>query len=138
MRLTIEISDELALTLQRDHPDLDVDAVCEQALRDALRRHDTAERLEQGPDHRIVLYDGDAGRDVSFQGRDLGLENMRMAAFLTAHGRLAIYDRGAEALHVFDDFDQVANDPGWRDTEQEVLAEIAAKLGEPGIDHLDI
>jgi len=138
MRMTIYLPDELAERV-KEHADLNVSAICQDALRRELTRREELAKLDQGME-RIVVFDDQLGSDVAFVGKELyyGARQMEVSAYLTRRHRIAIYNHTAHALYQFDSFDDLAADPGWRDGDPALVAAVAAELGEEHVIELDI
>jgi post-segregation antitoxin (ccd killing protein) len=138
MRMTIYLPDDLA-EMVREQADLNVSAVCQEALRRELVRREELAKLDKEM-HRIVLYDDGRGADVAFVGKELyhsyGLPEE--TAYLTKRHRIAVYSHSSQVLHEFDSFGDLEADEVWRDSSPELLAGVAEALGESHVIELDI
>lgn len=135
--MTIYLPDDLA-EMVRVHADLNVSAVCQEALRRELARREELAKLDEGME-RVEVYVEAMGADVAFVGREL-YYNIRseVTAYLTRRHRIAIYNAALQALYRFDSFDDLAADKAWRDGDPELVAAVAAALGEQHVIELDI
>jgi post-segregation antitoxin (ccd killing protein) len=138
MRMTVYLPDDLA-QMVKEHADLNVSAVCQQALRRELARREEFAKLDKGM-KRIVLYDDAHGADVAFVGRELYWSGRipEETAYLTQRHRIAVYSHSSQTLYQFDSFDDLASHEGWRDSSPELVAAVAKALGEEHVIELDI
>lgn len=136
--MTIYLPDDLA-EMVREHEDLNVSAVCQQALRNELHRREALAELDAGMERHVVYVD-ELGGNAAFVGRRLAYRGLPFdeTAYLTAKHRIAVYSNEAQALYQYDSFDEMADEPGWRDGAPDFLAAVAAALGEDRTIELDI
>jgi len=136
--MTIYLPDDLAEMVKED-TDLNVSAVCQEALRRELTIREVLAKLDKGM-KRVEMYDDLHGADVAFVGKEI-YYNGRIpeeTAYLTKNHRIAVYAHEAQMLHQFDSFDDLAADEGWRDGSPELVAAVAKALGEEHVIELDI
>ena len=69
MRITVYLPDDLAKRV-KEHADLNVSAVCQDALRRELARRAELERLDEGME-RVKVYIDRLESDAAFVGREL-------------------------------------------------------------------
>jgi post-segregation antitoxin (ccd killing protein) len=139
MKMTIYLPEDLAEKV-KDHADLNVSAVCQDALRRELTRRAELEKLDEGME-RVKVYIDRLGSDAAFVGKVLYATDHpwgNLTAYLTRRHRIAIYNDDAQDLVQFDSFDDLAADPGWRDNDPELVGAVAAALGEEFVIELDI
>jgi len=133
--MTIYLPDDLAAEVKDKLGDTNISAVCQDALRDELRRHEARAKITAEGFERVEVYDGQTGERVAFRGRRIGYtDNHDQTAYLTAGGAIAIYNGDQERLYVIDEYADL-------DPEQEdpaLMAGIAAALGEKYVRDLDI
>jgi post-segregation antitoxin (ccd killing protein) len=137
MKITIYLPDDFGEILKMDHPDLNISAVCQEALREEMARRNQLAKLSEGMT-RVVVYLDDRGTDAAFVGRELHYDGDRMpetTVYLTRQHRLAAYDHHNKRLHQFDAFDELAN--AYQDR-PELVAGVAKALGEKYVLELDI
>jgi post-segregation antitoxin (ccd killing protein) len=133
MKMTIYVPDDLAEKV-KEHADLNVSAVCQDALRRELVRRDELAKLDKGME-RQVMYAEDRGR-VAFLGKQVFYnDRYKISAYITRRHRIAISVR--DELFQFDSFDDFINDPNWQGTD-ELTAALAQALGEEHVIELDI
>ena len=132
--MTIYLPDDLGKRVKG--AELNVSAVCQQALRAELNRLDALRQLdESGAMERVELYDSRRDQQVAFIGQHLASDDRDLFAYRTQHGRIAVIDIGHERLYVYEDFDELAADA--RGAEQ-LVGGVAAALGEDYAVLLDI
>jgi post-segregation antitoxin (ccd killing protein) len=138
MRMTVYLPDDLA-KMVKEHADLNVSAVCQEALRRELTRRAELGKLDEGM-QRVQVFDDQIGSDVAFVGKELYYRDhpSELTVYLTRRHRIAIYNYEQQALYQFDSFDELAADPGWRDGDPVLLTAVAAALGEEHVIELDI
>jgi hypothetical protein len=130
--MTIYLPDDLAEEVKK-HADMNVSAICQDALRHELGRLDQVGKLDEGM-QRIVIDLG-AG-PAAFTGRQLPSEHgVDLDVYLTGRRRIAIYDADKLQLDQFDTFDEFAEAYGGL---PDLVGDIAAHLGESYIVELDI
>ena len=133
--MTIYLPDDLA-EMVKGHTDLNVSAVCQDALRRELTRREELAKLDKGM-QRVVVFDDEMGADVAFTGKQLHHSyRPEETVYLTQRHRLAVYSHEAQALHQYDSFEDLAE--MYRDGQPEFLAAVAAALGEDHVVELDI
>lgn len=130
--MTIYLPDDLAATVKQ-HDDLNVSAVCQEALRAELARREELAKLDKGMERHVVFVDR-LGTDVAFTGKELH-SNGYVTAYLTGRHRLAVYDDRNQTLYEYDSFDDLV---AGGDGESELVAAVAVKLGEKHVVELDI
>jgi hypothetical protein len=134
--MTIYVPDDLA-TMVKEHADLNVSAVCQEALRHELARREALAKLGEGMERHeftIERRNGkvfDAMLDVAFVGKQVYADG-EVFAYVTKRGRIAIYDDRTQALDDYDEFAVM----GPRN--HQVLAAVADALGEKYTLELDI
>jgi post-segregation antitoxin (ccd killing protein) len=138
MRMTVYLPDDLA-KMVKEHTDLNVSAVCQEALRRELTRRAELAKLDEDME-RVQVFDDWLGSDVAFVGKQLAYMDRpaELTAYLTRRHRIAIYNHEAQSLYQFDSFDELVADPAWRDGNPMLLAAVAAALGEEHVIELDI
>jgi post-segregation antitoxin (ccd killing protein) len=138
MRMTIYLPDDLA-EMVKEHTDLNVSRVCQEALRQELAHREELAKLDKDME-RVVVYVDDLGSEVAFVGKELyhSDRSPEETVYLTRRHRLAVYNADAQALYQFDSFDDLANDSVWREANPELVAAVAAALGEKYVVELDI
>lgn len=137
MKMTIYLPDDLA-EMVKEHTDLNVSAVCQDALRRELTRREELAKLDKGME-RIEVYDGQFDAVVAFTGTELySGDRPEETVYLTKRHRIAVYSHEAQALYQYDSFDDLAQLEVYRDGRPEVLAAVAAALGEEHVIELDI
>jgi post-segregation antitoxin (ccd killing protein) len=136
--MTIYLPDELGQRV-KEVADLNVSAVCQNALEVELNRRASYAELDQGMKRHVVYID-ELGAEAAFVGNQLLPEDRRgRTPYLTQRHRIAIYDSDAQALYQFENFDDLAQEEGWQHEEEaELVAAIAAALGEEHTIELDI
>jgi len=129
MRRTVYLPDELADQV-REVDDLNLSGLVQTTLRRELERRQKVAELSESMG-RVTLWLGDEGRRVAFTGREL-YDSPQATVYLTRRKQLAVYD--GRKLQVFDDFQELAQ----VEQDQELLATVAAELGEDWTEELDI
>lgn len=133
MKMTIYVPDDLA-ELVKEHDDLNVSAVCQDALRRELARREELAKLDKGME-RHVMYTEDRGQ-VAFVAKQVFYNDRHeISAYITRRHRIAVATSGE--LFEWDSFDDFVNDPNWQGTE-ELTAALAEALGEEHVIELDI
>jgi hypothetical protein len=137
MRMTIYMPDDLA-AMVKEHSDLNVSAVCQEALRRELARREEFAKLDKGME-RVVVYDSGREAEVAFVGRELfhSYSLPEETAYLTKRHRIAVYSHSSQILFDFDSFEDLQADEGWKDS-SELVAGVAQALGEDHVIELDI
>lgn len=138
MKMTIYLPEDLA-EMVKQYSDLNVSAVCQEALRGELARREEMAKLDKGMERQVVYLDR-LGGEVAFTGKELYYSGRapEQWVYLTRRHRIAIYNGDAQALYEFDSFDDLASEPGWRDGEPELMVAVADALGEKHLVELDI
>lgn len=95
MKVHIYLPDELQERL-RQRTDINVSAICQDALRDELERRIAREKDME----RVKVFDEQRG-DVSFIGQEVHIAGS-LTAYLTARNRVAVYDVNANRLEDYD------------------------------------
>ena len=134
MKMTIYVPEDLAEKVKA-HADLNVSAVCQDALRRELVRREELAKLDKGME-RHVIWTEDRG-NVAFAGKQVYYSNRRpeIWAYITRRHRIAVATSGE--LFEWDSFADFADDPNWRGTD-ELTAALAEALGEEHVIELDI
>jgi hypothetical protein len=136
MKMTIYLPDDLAARMRDKLGDTNISAVCQRALRDELSRAEARAEITSEGFERVELYDGGLYRHVAFQGRRIAISHIeQQAAWLTARGKIAVYDNRESSLTVFDDWAALlaAHWPA-----EDLMVEAAHALGEKYVEELDI
>ena len=134
--MTIYVPDDLA-TMVKEYADLNVSAVCQEALRVELNRREARAKLAEGMErHEFTIQRRghealDVPLDVAFVGKQVYTDG-EVSAYVTKRGRIAIYDDRTQALDDYDDFALMVA------PNEEVLAAVAEALGEEYVLHLNI
>jgi len=85
--------------------------------------------------HRVELDLED--RKVAFQGRQVAYQEHHDTTFyLTAKGRIVVYDLDRLTMHQYDDYDEFQADA--EHFSQEAVSDVARACGEDFIEELDI
>lgn len=139
--MTIYLPDELFEKVKA-HEDLNVSAVCQEALREELSWREAAAKFGEGM-KRHTLFDEARERDVSFIGKRIYTHDTHPfrddEVYLTAKHALAVYQDHEQRLHVYDDFDALKREFAGSSEEAEFfLAGVAQELGEKYVVFLDI
>lgn len=151
MKMTIYLPDDLAKTVKAQR-DLNVSAVCQDALRRELSRRKALAGLDKGMERHVFrasgknssipgmdLPDG-VSREVAFTAKEIAGQTWATrqpwTAYLTRRHHIALWDDDG-GLTVFSSLDELrASD--WSDNRPDVVAEIAAALGQDYVIDLDI
>ncbi len=136
--MTIYVPEDLA-ELVKGYDDLNVSAVCQAALRQELARREELATLDKGM-KRVEVFVDRLGSDVAFVGKEVYRSNKlpERYAYITKRHRIAIYDPDAQELYQFDTFDELADDEAWKHNDGELVAAVAAAVGEKHVMELDI
>ena len=134
MKMTVYLPDDLHERVKAQ-PDLNVSAVCQQALSRELDRLGYLDRLDHG-EWLDVTLDTAAGR-VVFTGQLLATEDYSEypAVYLTSRHRYAVVvaERGEEAVYDFDSLDEAL-----KDLPVQVIADARRAVGDDTPIRLDI
>lgn len=134
MRMNIYVQDELAEQVKQ-HDNLNVSAICQEALSAEVHRRKTLAELTAGME-RVELFLDDRG-DVAFYGRELYFDGHETWVYLTRRGRLAIFYSGH--LLEFDSFDELRDsEPTATPEFERLLSVVADELGGKHVMELDI
>lgn len=141
MKVTVYLPDDLGEKVKA--ADINVSAVCQEALQEELIRQEALAKLDKGME-RIELelgLDGEAVKNA-FYGKELAFKEYGSEAdatiYLTQRHRIAVFHTWDEnaTLDVYDDFDAAERqDP---ESDAGLLAQAAAALGEERVVFLDI
>ncbi len=139
MRMNIYIPDGLAEQVKDQLAEANISAICQAALQAELDRAKARGVIDAEGYTRVEVYDAAKGRNVAFQGRQIGRHDLGIygdeTAYVTPKGTIAVYnDVGDGDLNTYDDFTEFA-DSG---PDQDLLAEVADALGETYTEELDI
>jgi hypothetical protein len=129
--------DGLAAQMKDELGDTNVSAICQAALRDELNRQKARAEIDAEGYERVEVYDEKKERDVTFQGRQIGYASyLDQTAYLTPKGIIAVYaaDKGDGELYIYPDYERFAAD----EQPEELLASVAAALGEKYVEELDL
>lgn len=143
MRMTIYVPDDLA-AMVKEHDDLNVSAVCQEALRAELTRRQAQSELGDGMKrHEVYIerrggVDLDEGAEVAFVGRELYFDGRDLTAYLTKRGRIAIHHDDEQSLYEFDSFADLVSDDVWELSHPALVSAVAQQLGEKHVIELDI
>jgi hypothetical protein len=135
VKVTIYLPDGLAAGVKAELGDANVSAICQAALRGELDR--VKARAEVGAEgfERVEVYDSRKGRDVAFQGRQIGdSHEYDVAAWLTPKDAIAVRDGAKQELYVYDDYESFTAG-GFP---EDLVADVAGALGERYVETLDI
>jgi len=133
--MTIYLPDDLAETV-KEHDDLNVSAVCQDALRRELARREEIAKLDSGMERVVVYVEEPYESDVAFVGKLLHHSYREdSAAYLTRRHHIAVYHERQQKLYQYDTFDDLRDDV---EDDSELLAGVAAALGEKHVVELDI
>lgn len=133
MRMNISVPDALAEEVREQN--LPISAICQRALREEVNRVKARAEVTKKGFERVEVYDRRRDRDVAFQGRLIGRsDDHDVDAWLTPKNAIAVYDGTDEELYVYNNYDELTADraPG------DLMAEVAASLGEKYVEELDI
>ena len=132
--MTIYLPDDLA-DLVKAHDDLNVSAVCQDALRRELSRREHLAALGKGME-RIELYLGEDGdQHVAFTGKEVYCDDEQaVMAYVTRRHRIAVFFAPHGELTQYDTFADLADDVH----DAELLTSVAAALGVDHVIELDI
>jgi post-segregation antitoxin (ccd killing protein) len=116
VKKTIYLPDELGERVEAEL-DLNLSAICQQALEEALERQAALDALGPGIERQAIYVDRlyrmdpgapaggeELGRDVTFDGKHIAQDGDK-GAYLTGEHRIAVYDGGDCSLMLFDDFE---------------------------------
>jgi hypothetical protein len=132
MKMTIYVPEDLAEKV-KEHADLNVSAVCQDALRRELVRREELAKLDKGME-RHLMYTEDRGQ-VAFVGKQVFYnDRYEMSAYITRRHRIAV--SVSDELYEWNSFEDIANDPNWAGSP--VIAALAEALGEEHVIELDI
>ena len=132
MKMTIYVPEDLAEKVKA-HADLNVSAVCQDALRRELVRREELAKLDKGME-RHLMYTEDRGQ-VAFVGKQVFYnDRYEMSAYITRRHRIAV--SVSDELYEWNSFEDIANDPNWAGSP--VIAALAEALGEEHVIELDI
>lgn len=135
MKMTIYVPDDLA-ELVKEHSDLNVSAVCQDALRHELARRDQLAKLDRGMERVVTYVEKPYGGDVAFIGKMLHYQDRpETAVYLTQKHRIAVEDIERQELHQYNSFDDFADECAGS---PELVSAVAAALGEKHVTELDI
>jgi hypothetical protein len=134
MRMNISVPDDLAQEVRER--DLPISAICQQALREEANRARARAEVASKGFERVEVYDSKRERDVAFQGRRIGrsFEREMLEAWLTPKEAIAVYSGDRQELYTYDGYDEFAAD----NLPEDLMAEVAAVLGEKYVEELDI
>jgi hypothetical protein len=148
--MTIYLPDNLAKQV-KEHDDLNVSAVCQDALWRELTRREQLAGLEKGMERQIVRAYANTSqipgldippgnhREVAFIGKEIarGGGRHRWRGYLTKRRQIAMWDEEDDGLMVFSSLEDLTGS-GWNDANPDVVAEVAEALGEDYTIELDI
>jgi hypothetical protein len=139
VKMTIYIPDDLAAEVKDQLGDTNISAICQAALRDELDRVKARTEIDTQGYERVVVYDSARGRDVAFQGKQVGRNSLSPygseTAYVTPKGTIAVYSDVSDGdLEIYNDFTGFA-DSG---PDQDLLDTVATALGEKYTEELDI
>jgi post-segregation antitoxin (ccd killing protein) len=143
MRMTIYVPDDLA-AMVKEHDDLNISAVCQEALRVELSRREASAKLGEGMKRHVVYIerrgsvDLDGGIEVGFVGKEVDDDGRNRTAYITRRGRIAIYNHDEQSLYEFDSFADLVRDEVWELSYPVMVSSIAEALGEKHVIELDI
>jgi post-segregation antitoxin (ccd killing protein) len=132
MRTTVYLPDDLGEEVKQ-LDELNVSAICQEALRRELDRRKQLAELAEGMGRQEVYID-ELGNKVAFTGRRLYDDGDR-TAYLTGRERIAVYDGFRQELRQYDTFGDLV-DGDHEDTK--LVAAVAQALGEDYTIELDI
>lgn len=149
--MTIYLPDDLAKTVKAER-DLNVSAVCQDALRREVSRRNARAGLDEGMERHVFRASGQnssipgmdiadgVSRDVAFTAKEIAGQTWATKqpwiAYWTKRHQIALWDDNG-GLRVFSSLDDLrASD--WSDNRPDVVAEIAAALGQDYVIDLDI
>ncbi len=151
MNVPIQLPDDLAETVKAQ-TDLDVSAVCEDALRRELSRRATLAQLDKDMERHVFRVSrknssipgmdlrDETSREVAFIGKEIAsltwATTQPWIAYLTRKHQIALWDDDG-GLMVFSSFAELKSS-AWSDSRQGVVAEVAKALGEDYVTELDI
>lgn len=133
MKMTIYVPDELA-ELVKEHDDLNVSAVCQDALRRELARREEFAKLDKGME-RHVMYTEDRGQVAFVAKQVFHNDRHEISAYITRRHRIAV--SVSDELYEWDSFEEIASDPNWAGSPG-LVAALAEALGEEHVTELDI
>jgi len=133
MKMTIYVPDDLAEVV-KEHADLNVSAVCQDALRRELVRREELAKLDKGME-RHVMFTEDRGQ-VAFVAKQVFYnDRYEISAYITRRHRIAVSVK--DELYEWDSFEDIACDPNWAGSPG-LVAAVAEALGEEHVTELDI
>ena len=136
MRMTIYLPDDLA-AMVKEHDDLNVSAVCQEALRAELFRRQAMHAISNGM-QRYIVYIAKTDSQAAFVGKEVNYDGHRLTAYITQRGRIALYDDDRQELEVFDTFADLVALEGIEETHPALVADVAEAVGEKYVRELDI
>jgi hypothetical protein len=141
--MTVYVPDELAAEVKAELGDANISAICQDALRAELDRVRARAAIGAEGFGRVEVYDGKKERDIAFQGRRIANSfTTDQEAYLTPKGTIVIIDGHDDTVATFDDWDELTAEPDGYVIErwpaEDLMAEIAAALGEKYVEELDI
>lgn len=140
MKMTVYLPDDLASDVKQE-PGLNVSGILQAALREEIARRRRQAASESGAEsemeRHVVRASKSHGADVAFVGRLLDIVDYQVSIYRTSGQRIAIHDDEGQHLYVFDSFSDLV-ESGVADTNPQLLAEIAEKLGAKHVIELDI
>lgn len=137
MRMNIYVPDDLGEKVKQ-HDDINVSAVCQEALRSALDNRAALAKLVEGMG-RVTLYIEDRG-ESAFVGKLVHSDDRgNVSIYITKKHRIAIYDESKQRLYEYDGFAEMEEE--WSraiDVDHAALSAVAEALGEKYVTELDI
>jgi hypothetical protein len=132
MDITVYLPDELGKWAKEN--DLGLSRMLREAVEDEKRRRGAVAKVTAGGFERIEVPDSDRERDVAFQGRVIGYtEYLEQTAYLTPKGAIAVYSADREKLWIYDGYHDFSEGHP-----EDLVAQVAAELGENYVEMLDI
>lgn len=130
--ITVYLPDELGKWAKESG--LGLSRMLRDAVEDEKARREAYAKVAAEGFSRHEVYDSRRGRDVAFQGREIGYSEYReRTAYLTPKEAIAVYLADREELWVYDTFSEFAEgDP------DDLVAQVAEALGEKYVEELDI
>lgn len=136
--MTIYVPDDLAAEVKAELGESNVSAVCQDALRDELRRVRARAKVAKDGFQRVEAYSSRDDEDVAFQGREIGYDpDYDATAYLTPKGAIVVVDGQQEELLLYRSYEEfVGGFSG--DRPDSLPPQVAKALGERFVRELDI
>lgn len=137
--MNIYVPDDLAEQVKQ-HDDLNVSAVCQDALRAELDQRKAAAELGEKVERVEVFVDRspDFQGDVAFTGKEIYYDGRHTTAYLTKRGRIAVHNSDEQSLYDFDSFLDFTADDVWELQYPAMVSAVAEALGLKHVIELDI